>query len=93
MITIKLVITFSINDLIGGFYSDTEAFVGDSCLRCPNGTFVHYNKAPGVSARDCTACPQGRNVRQVFYATGPWIFHRIIERIRISRFLYANKNS
>ena len=52
------------NDLAGGFYSDTEAFVGDTCRKCPNGTFVHYSKSPGVSASDCTACPQGINVKQ-----------------------------
>lgn len=45
--------------LAGGFYSDTEAFVKESCMRCPNGTFVPYDKAPGVRARDCIACPQG----------------------------------
>ena len=48
--------------LIGGFYSDTIAFVNDSCLRCPNGTFVPYSKAPGKSARECIACPQGRHI-------------------------------
>ena len=48
--------------LIGGFYSDTIAFVNDSCLRCPNGTFVPYNMAPGKSARECIACPQGRHI-------------------------------
>ena len=48
--------------LIGGFYSDTIAFVNDSCLRCPNGTFVPYTKAPGKSARECVACPQGKHI-------------------------------
>ena len=48
--------------LIGGFYSDTIAFVNDSCLRCPNGTFVPYSKTPGKSARECIACPQGRHI-------------------------------
>ena len=47
----------------GGFYSDTKAFVGDSCLKCPNGTFVDYNKSPGKSPSDCTACPQGKTDR------------------------------
>ncbi|CAH3195980.1 unnamed protein product [Porites evermanni] len=46
----------------GGFYSDTIAFVNDSCLRCPNGTFVPYTKAPGKSARECVACPQGKHI-------------------------------
>ena len=44
---------------IGGFYSDTKAYVSESCLKCPNGAFVPYNKAPGKRARDCIACPQG----------------------------------
>ena len=48
--------------LIGGFYSDTIAFVNDSCLRCPNGTFVPYSKTPGKSTRECIACPQGRDI-------------------------------
>ena len=44
----------------GGYYSDTPAFVSDSCKRCPNGTFVHINKAPGKSYFDCSNCPQGK---------------------------------
>ncbi|XP_068723830.1 uncharacterized protein [Montipora capricornis] len=43
----------------GGYYSDTAAFVADSCRKCPNGTFVHKNKAPGKNSFDCGACPQG----------------------------------
>ncbi|XP_078356902.1 uncharacterized protein LOC144641748 [Oculina patagonica] len=46
---------------VGGFYSNTKAYVGESCLKCPNGTFVPYHKAPGKRARDCIACPQGTN--------------------------------
>ena len=49
-------------NVLGGFYSDTEAFVNESCLRCPNGTFVSENDAPGRRARDCRACPQGSTV-------------------------------
>ncbi|CAH3198875.1 unnamed protein product, partial [Porites evermanni] len=41
----------------GGFYSDQLAFVNDSCLHCKNGTFVHYNNAPGKSPFDCKTCP------------------------------------
>ncbi|XP_068695970.1 uncharacterized protein [Montipora foliosa] len=47
----------------GGYYSDTAAFASDSCLRCPNGTFIHKSKAPGKSARDCNACPQGTDTK------------------------------
>lgn len=45
---------------LGGFYSDTEAYVNVSCLKCPDGTFVPYNNAPGKAAWDCIACPQGK---------------------------------
>ena len=47
--------------LIGGFYSDTAAYVNDGCKKCPTGTFVPYDNAPGTSARDCIACPQGKS--------------------------------
>lgn len=57
-------------DFTGGFYSDTKAFVSDSCLKCPNGTFVHYNKAPGVSPLDCIACPQGKIYELETYLAG-----------------------
>ena len=44
----------------GGYYSDTMAFVSGSCRRCPNGTFVHKNKAPGKSVFECKSCPDGK---------------------------------
>ena len=53
--------------LAGGFYPDTQAFVKESCMRCPNGTFVPYDKAPGVKARDCIACPQGNKWVENWY--------------------------
>ena len=59
---ISRTLSLGLNFLIGGFYSDTIAFVSDGCLRCPNGTFVPYSKAPGKSARECIACPQGRYI-------------------------------
>ena len=46
--------------LKGGVYSDTKAFVGESCKKCPRGTFVPPEQAPGKHAKDCVACPQGR---------------------------------
>ena len=46
----------------GGFYSDTKAYVNESCLKCPDGTYVPYNNAPGKRARDCIACPQGKHI-------------------------------
>ena len=45
--------------LPGGFYSDTPAYVDYNCLHCENGTFVHYNNAPGKSPFDCKRCPEG----------------------------------
>lgn len=44
----------------GGYFSDTQAYVNKSCRLCDNGTFVHYNKAPGKSKLDCKACPKGK---------------------------------
>ena len=31
-----------------------------SCKRCPNGSFVSFDKAPGTQAQDCKSCPQGK---------------------------------
>ena len=53
------------NIFLGGFYSDTKAYVSESRLQCPGGTFVPYNKAPGKRARDCIACPQGKYINNV----------------------------
>ena len=46
-----------INDLTGAFYSDAEA--SKHCKKCPNGSFVSVEKAPGVSHFDCKSCPRG----------------------------------
>lgn len=58
---------FYVNDLTGGFYSDTKAYIGVSCLKCPNGTFVNYKNAPGTRAIDCIACPQGSGILIHYY--------------------------
>ena len=50
----------------GGYYSDSLAFVSDSCKRCPNGSFVHLNDAPGKSHFDCKACPTGETLEYVW---------------------------
>ena len=44
---------------LGGFYSDTMAFVSKECKRCPEGTYIPRNKWPGKRPEDCKACPQG----------------------------------
>lgn len=44
----------------GGFYTDTFGYVAESCMKCPNGSFVAYDKAPGTKPQDCKACPEGR---------------------------------
>ena len=31
-----------------------------SCKRCPNGSFVAFDKAPGKYHRDCKSCPLGK---------------------------------
>ncbi|XP_078342705.1 uncharacterized protein LOC144628475 [Oculina patagonica] len=43
----------------GGFYSDDPAYVASSCKKCPNGSFVHFDKAPGTQSQDCKSCPEG----------------------------------
>lgn len=47
-------------NLAGGFYSDDVGLVSTSCKRCPNGSFVTLNKAPGKQAQDCKTCPLGK---------------------------------
>ncbi|KAL9984850.1 hypothetical protein ACROYT_G007188 [Oculina patagonica] len=43
----------------GGFYSDNVGHVAKSCKKCPNGSFVHFDKAPGKQSQDCKSCPEG----------------------------------
>ena len=45
---------------LGGFYSDDIGYVGISCKKCPNGSFVALNKAPGKLVQDCKTCPLGK---------------------------------
>ena len=45
----------------GGFYSDEVGYVAKSCMKCPNGSFVPPDKAPGKSSADCKACPLGKD--------------------------------
>ena len=51
---------------IGGYYSDSLAFMNDGCKRCPNGTFVHLNNAPGKSHFDCKSCPTGETQEPIY---------------------------
>lgn len=44
----------------GGFYSDDVGYAADACKKCPNGSFVAYDKAPGTDVQDCKSCPEGR---------------------------------
>ena len=50
-----------ITSLTGGFYSDDVGYVGASCKKCPDGSFVQFDKAPGTSKEDCKSCPEGNN--------------------------------
>ena len=34
--------------------------MGKGCKRCPNGSFVAFDKAPGKYHRDCKSCPLGK---------------------------------
>ncbi|XP_078384784.1 uncharacterized protein LOC144667259 [Oculina patagonica] len=43
----------------GGFYSDDVGHVAPSCKKCPNGSYVHIDKAPGTQSQDCKSCPRG----------------------------------
>ena len=45
----------------GGFYSDDIGYVAKSCKRCPNGSFVPFDKAPGTQKQDCKSCPEGNS--------------------------------
>ena len=48
--------------LSGGFYSDDVGYVSTSCKKCPNGSFVEFDKAPGKQLQDCKSCPLGKNI-------------------------------
>lgn len=45
----------------GGFYSDDIGYVAKSCKKCPNGSFVPFDKAPGTLKQDCKSCPEGNS--------------------------------
>lgn len=47
--------------LSGGFYSDDIGFVGTSCKKSPNGSFVALDEPPGTQSSDCRPCPLGDN--------------------------------
>ena len=49
----------NITRFAGGFYSDDVGTVGESCKKCPNGSFVQFEKTPGTSKQDCKAYPEG----------------------------------
>ena len=46
---------------LGGFYSDDIGYVARSCKRCPNGSFVAFDKTPGTRKQDCKSCPEGNS--------------------------------
>lgn len=43
----------------GGFYVDDFGYVAKSCKKCPNGSFVPFEKTPGTRKQDCKSCPEG----------------------------------
>ena len=47
----------------GGYYSDEFGYLSTSCKKCPNGSFVAYDRAPGKHSRDCKTCPLGKSER------------------------------
>ena len=58
---------FGVNLFLGGFFSDVAGYVARSCKKCPNASFVHFDKAPGIQAQDCKSCPRGNviNCQQI----------------------------
>ena len=44
---------------LGGFYSDDVGYVAVNCKKCPNGSFVPFDKTPGTRKQDCKSCPEG----------------------------------
>ena len=52
--------------ILGGFYSDDVGFVSTSCKKCPNGSFVAFDKAPGTQTSDCKSCPLGKEQPNTF---------------------------
>ena len=71
-LSLKLMFSLKLNvkllrDLfsLGGFYSDDVAYVGETCKKCPNGSFVAFDKAPGTQAQDCKSCPLGKKRNHV----------------------------
>ena len=57
----------------GGFYSDNIGYVAKSCKKCPDGSFVAFDKAPGTRKQDCKSCPEGTN--HDFYFLKPLFFY------------------
>ena len=50
----------------GGYYSDDVGYVATNCKKCPNGSFVAFDKAPGTRTEDCKSCPQGKAENSIF---------------------------
>ena len=67
---------------LGGLYSDDIGYVGTSCKKCPNGSFVAYNKAPGTQIQDCKSCPLGEEATWRDYLTS--ILKMVISQLVIS---------
>ena len=67
--------------MLGGFYSDDVGHVAPSCKKCPNGSFVHFEEAPGTRAQDCKSCPRGN--RKVFYSEPKTIKQEVANQTRI----------
>ena len=61
----------------GGYYSDDLGYVGISCKRCPNGSFVAFDKAPGKQTQDCKSCPLGKN-KPLILTTVKYILYFIV---------------
>lgn len=65
---------YTVIAFLGGFYTDDIGYVATSCKKCPNGSFVAFDRAPGTSKQDCKSCPEGSN-NAAFITSEPEVFH------------------
>ena len=73
----------------GGFYSDNLAFVAKGCKKCPNGSYVAYDKKPGKSVLDCKTCPLGKQAPITYLYIEEMPYGRIYSRHIPNQVIYS----
>lgn len=73
----------------GGFYSDNLAFVAKGCKKCPNGSYVAYDKKPGKSVLDCKTCPLGKQAPITYLYIEEMPYGRIYSRHIPNQVIYG----